>query len=95
MLSWLLKQMRKLLASTIVLALPLLADDRPKETLSRTDTARFNLPATGSIRLQNSFGELDIEGWDNPEVEVTVIRSTERLYDAKARIHSSPKGRNR
>jgi hypothetical protein len=78
--------MRKLLASALVLVLPLLADDRSKEALSSTHTERFNVSAAGAIRLENSFGEVDIDGWDRPEIEVTVVRSTERLYDAKMRI---------
>jgi hypothetical protein len=65
-----------------VLALPLPASDRSGETLSATHAERFNLSAAGSIRLENSFGQVDIDGWDRPEVEVTVVRS---LYDAKER----------
>lgn len=80
--------MRRLLVTAIALALPVLADDRSKETLSSTHTERFNIPAAGAIRLENSFGELDIDGWDRPEVEVTVVRSTERPYDAKAHAHN-------
>jgi hypothetical protein len=75
--------MQKLLVSLIVLALPLMADDRSKETLSTTHTERFKVPAPGAIRLENSFGEVDIDGWDRPEVEVTVVRSTEHFYEAK------------
>ncbi len=77
--------MRKLLVTAIALALPVLADDRSKETLGSTHTERFKVAAAGTIRLENSFGEVDIDGWDRPEVEVTVVRSTERLYDAKTR----------
>lgn len=77
--------MRKFLVTAIMVALPLLADDRSKETLSSSHTDRFNVAAAGAIRLENSFGEVDIDGWDRPEVEVTVVRSTEHLYDAKAR----------
>jgi hypothetical protein len=76
--------MRKFLVTAIVMALPLLADDRSKETLSSTHTDRFNVAAAGAIRLENSFGEVDIDGWDRPEVEVTVVRSTEHVYDSKA-----------
>jgi hypothetical protein len=75
--------MRKLLVIAILLALPLLADDRSKETLSATHTDRFNVPAAGAIRLENSYGEVDIDGWDRPEVEVTVVRSSEYLYGSK------------
>jgi hypothetical protein len=88
MLSWLLSEMWKLLVIVIVLAFPLLADDRSKEALSATHTERFNVPAGGAIRLENSFGEVDIDGWDRPEVEVTVVRSTERLYDTKERVEA-------
>lgn len=71
--------------TAIVVALPLLADDRSNEALSSSHTDRFTLAAAGAIRLENSIGEVDIDGWDRPEVEVTVVRSTGRLYDAKAR----------
>jgi hypothetical protein len=80
--------MRKLLVTAIALALPVLADDRSKETLGSTHTERFKVAAAGTIRLENSFGEVDVDGWDRPEVEVTVVRSTERLYDAKAHAHN-------
>jgi hypothetical protein len=76
------------LVIAIVLALPLLADDLSKERLSTTHTERFNVPTAGAIRLKNSFGEVDIDGWDRPEVEVTVVRSSEHLYDAKDRAEA-------
>jgi len=77
--------MQKVLVISMVLAFPLIADDRSKETLSTTHTERFNVSAPGAIRLENSFGEVNVDGWDRPEVEVTVVRSSERLYDAKQR----------
>ena len=76
------------LVIAIVLALPLMADDLSKERLSTTHTERFNVPAASAIRLENSFGEVDIEGWDRPEVELTVVRSIEHLYDAKDRAEA-------
>ena len=72
----------------IGLALPLLSDDRSKEPLASTHTDRFNVAAPGAIRLENSFGEVDIEGWDRPVVEVTVVRSSEHLQDAKDRVEA-------
>jgi hypothetical protein len=80
--------MQKLPVILIVLAFPLLADDRSKETLSTSHTDRFNVPKPGVIRLENSFGEVDIDGWDRPEVEVTVVRSSERLYATKERVEA-------
>jgi hypothetical protein len=81
MLSWLLSGMKHFLAITTVAALPLLAADRFKQTIDVTQTDRFTVSAAGTIRLENSFGEVDIEGWDRPEVEVEVLRSTEKFYD--------------
>src|SRR6202030_2743147 len=68
--------------------LPLMADDRSKEKLSTTRTERFNVPAAGTIRLENSFGEVDIDGWDRPEVEVTVVRSSEHFANDKDRAEA-------
>jgi hypothetical protein len=72
----------------IAFALPLLADDLSQDRVSSTHTERFNVSAAGAIRLENSFGQMDIEGWDRPEVEVTVVRSSVHLYDAKQRTEA-------
>jgi hypothetical protein len=75
--------MRNLLVIAFSVALPILANDLSKQALSNSHTDRFNVPAAGTIRLDNSFGELDVDGWDRPEVEVTIMRSSEHLYDPK------------
>lgn len=80
--------MRISLLIALVMVLPLPADDLSKERLSTTHMERFNVAAAGAIRLENSFGEVDIDGWDRPEVEVTVVRSIEHLYDAKNRAEA-------
>jgi hypothetical protein len=85
MLSWLLSGMKEFLVMTTMAALPLLAADRFKETVDATHTDRFNVSAAGTIRLENSFGEVDIDGWERPEVEVEVFRSTEKFYDSKGK----------
>jgi hypothetical protein len=69
----------------IGLALPLLADDGARQTLSASQTARFHADPAGTIRLENSYGEVDIDGWDNPEVEVSVVRSSAHDYGAEDR----------
>jgi hypothetical protein len=83
-----LSPMRTSLAIAILLALPLLADDLNRETLSTTHTDTFKVPTAGAIKMKNSFGEVDIDGWDRPEVEVTVIRSSQHFYDAAARAEA-------
>ena len=57
-----------------------------KVQVSHTD--RLNLPAGGTLHLRHSFGELGIEGWDRPEVEITVVKSTRDYYPSA----ESPKG---
>lgn len=75
----------------IVLSLPLSADDRSKEMLGDIHTERFYVSTSGTIRLENSFGEVDVDGWDRPEVEVTVNRSSEHLYNTKQQHASAHK----
>jgi hypothetical protein len=41
-----------------------------------TTTQRVGFAAGGVIRCINSYGDLTIEGWDLPQVEVTVTKST-------------------
>jgi hypothetical protein len=33
--------------------------------------------------VNHSFGELSVEGWDRPEVELTVTKSPDELYGPK------------
>src|SRR5215469_5233719 len=47
----------------------------------QTNTEHVALAAGGTIRINDSFGELDIEGWNQPHVEVTVIKTLP--YDSK------------
>jgi hypothetical protein len=53
----------------------------PKQSFEVTSTERVNFLPGGTIRLVNSYGYLTVEGWDKPEVEVTVTKSTDRFYD--------------
>jgi hypothetical protein len=67
-------------------SLPLLAADglqekAPKQSFAVTSTERVNFPPGGTIRLENSYGYLTVEGWDEPEVEITVTKSTDRFYE--------------
>jgi hypothetical protein len=40
-----------------------------------TATEHASLAPGGTIRIEHSYGDLTIEGWDRPEVELTVIKS--------------------
>jgi hypothetical protein len=70
----------KLAASCIALCAiataPLTADgetiQRPQQVSS---TERVSFAPGGTIRFNNSFGDLYVEGWDQPQVEMTLIKS--------------------
>jgi hypothetical protein len=48
------------------------AVERPEQTSS---TERVNFAPGGTIRFNNSFGDLYVEGWDQPQVEMTMMKS--------------------
>jgi hypothetical protein len=55
-------------------------------TVSGADPSRtehMDFPAGGTLRLQNSVGELVVEGWDQPGVEITTTKSA--LYEKEQR----------
>jgi hypothetical protein len=67
-------------------ALPLLAADAPEvkgpeKSFEVTNTERANFPPGGTIRLEKSYGYLTVEGWDKPEVEAVITKSTDRFYE--------------
>ena len=71
-------EMRKLLVLISGLALSLIAGESSRQTV--TNTERISVAAPGTIRFENSFGEIDIEGWDQPEIEVTTTKWTDDGY---------------
>lgn len=58
----------------------LLGDERVKEPVRVASTERIGFASGGTIRLNNSFGYLTVEGWDRSEVEITAIKSMETYY---------------
>jgi hypothetical protein len=73
---------RRLAAVAIAICLPLAArvpkPDRPVITTERVEFA-----PGGTIQVSGSAGELNIEGWDRAEVEITVTYSTYRTDTPK------------
>jgi len=53
--------------------LPLFAG-APIPGVESVTTNRVDFSPNGTIRIENSAGELNIEGWDEPAIEVTVTR---------------------
>src|SRR5215831_1794641 len=68
-----------LLVLSVLSILPLGAEDL-EHCAEVATTERMNFPPRGTIRVTDSFGYLSIDGWDEPSVEMTVIKSTNRLY---------------
>ncbi len=52
----------------------------PKQSFETTTTERVAFAPGGTIRLNNSYGYLTVEGWDKPAVEIVVIKSTDGFY---------------
>jgi len=76
---------RRLPAVLFAAALSLTAADQaersgPKQSFETTKTERMPFAPGGTIRLNSSYGYLNVEGWDEPEVEITIAKSTDRFY---------------
>ncbi len=67
--------------SVLATAAPLCGQEGPKQSFEATSTQHVNFAPGGTIRLENSYGYLTVEGWDEPEVEVTVTKSTDSFYE--------------
>ncbi len=64
----------------------LLAVDAPlKEAPPVTNTQRVDFPAGGTLRLTNSIGTLTVEGWDQPQMELTTIKSVKSTLSPSER----------
>ncbi len=68
--------------TAVVLCLPILAKV-PLESVQVTKTEHVDFAPGGTIRVSGSMGQLDVEGWDRPEVEITFVKSTWRSGEAK------------
>jgi hypothetical protein len=86
--------MRKSLAIVISIVVSgtacLLAQDETKTHAQITKTERVEFPAGGVLRFDNAIGELTITGWDQPNVEITTIKSTRALYGPQQREKHVP-----
>jgi hypothetical protein len=60
---------------SFVTAAALLSAGEPPARQHNTSTQRLDMAANGILRVDGSFGELSVEGWDRPDVEVTILRT--------------------
>lgn len=52
-----------------------------RQSFETTKTERTPFAPGGIIRVNGSYGYLAVEGWDESEVEITVIKSTDGFYE--------------
>lgn len=64
----------------------------PKQSFEVTTTEHVKFAPGGTIRLNDSYGYLSVDGWDEREVEIALTKSTNSFYEpsqeeaAKARL---------
>jgi hypothetical protein len=68
--------------AVVFLAWPLFGNNGTKP-VQMTSTERVNFAPGGTIRVNGSYGVLKVEGWDRPEVEVTVTKSRPPFGESK------------
>jgi hypothetical protein len=62
--------------SVLGASLPLLGQDGTRQSTQVTGTQRVNFVPGGLIRLETLSGNLSVEAWDRPDVEITTVRSS-------------------
>ena len=79
--------MWRLALAALGLSCLLLAVETPghKEKVQQTKTERMDLPSGGLLRLNGLSGDLTIEGWNQPGVEITTTKTTKEEYDSATR----------
>lgn len=77
--------MRSKFLAAFLLCLPALATQRVD--VKTTEAADF--AAGGTVRIEGSTGDVNIEGWDQPRVEIEVVRSqwSDRANEARKRLN--------
>jgi hypothetical protein len=70
---------------TISIAALLEAEESIQRPEQVSHTESVNFAPGGTIRFDKSFGDLSVEGWDQPQVEMTLIKSF-RDYDAPKNV---------
>ena len=60
-----------------------------EQRVEGTKTERISFAHGGIIRVNGSYGTLNVEGWDRPEVEITLVKSTQKYYGPKQRENAA------
>ncbi len=60
-----------------------------KQSFEASSTEHVSFSPGGTIHLDNFYGYLTVEGWDEPEVEITVTKSTNKYLDPEQKEHAT------
>jgi hypothetical protein len=71
-----------LILGMLALRLPAFGDEYVKPQPEVTSTEHVDFAPGGVIRLDGAYGDLFVEGWDQPEVEITVTKSMRYKYES-------------
>jgi len=69
--------------SLLGITLPVRGEGGIKQPPQTTTTEHMDFAPGGVIRINGSYGELNVDGWDRPEIEVTVSKSLPYGYEPK------------
>ncbi len=73
---------RRLLLTMLGLSATLFADKVTTATQQQTSHSdRLDFAPGGTIRFEGSYGSLIVDGWDQPQIEVTVTKSMPYYYE--------------
>jgi hypothetical protein len=80
---------RRLVVIGLAMSGLLFAYSGPQEVFQVTNTEHIDFPSGGTLRMKNSIGDLSVEGWDQPGVEITTIRAMKPKYNSADRQKDS------
>jgi hypothetical protein len=58
-------------------------ENGPERSFEMTTKERVPFLPGGTIRVDNSYGYLNVEGWDEPAVEIAVTKATDRFFESE------------
>ena len=67
------------------LACLLLAGQDTRQKVQTAETQKMTFEPSAALHLENSIGQVNIQGWNRPEVEVTILKSTKSEFGSQDR----------
>jgi hypothetical protein len=67
----------------------LLAAEAPPKKIQISKTEHLDFPPGGVLTMTNSIGTLTVEGWDQPQVEITTVKTSRLAIPDKKREKAS------